>query len=514
MERISWRGRGLLGVALVQGVGGLASSGAPVGHPRGQAAHRLAGADAPTVWSEFGALARETGAVNLGQGFPDWAPPQFVLEAGMQAMSRNCHQYTRTAGHPPLTSVLARRYSAHLERQIDPTAEIAVTVGASQALFLTLQALVNPGDEVLVIEPTFDLYYGQIRVAGATAVGVPMDLDAASGEWHLDMARLDAAVTARTRVLILNSPHNPTGKVFSRDEMLALADFVRAHPRLLVISDEVYKYTVHGHGSSHVHFAALPAMYDRTVTVSSAGKTFSVTGWQVGWAVGPPALIAPMQAYLPLAQFCVATPLQEALSLALDAADRPLFALGGEQVRTLTGDAIDGAARADGAPLVDYYSWRRAQYARKREALADALSAGGIRPLPCAGGFFTMGETSSISVPDEYMRASTAAAPSMRRDWALCRYLAIEHGVLLIPASPFFSREEHERGAALVRVAFCKTDETLERAAERLGTFGSAHAPAAAAQLMAARAAVRAARAAAPQAQAQGVAVRVPMGGK
>ncbi|KAJ1618790.1 pyridoxal phosphate-dependent transferase [Pavlovales sp. CCMP2436] len=164
---------GLLGV----GVGGIASPGSANGAHR-QAAQRLgAGADAPTVWSEFGALGRETGAVNLGQGYPDWAPPQFVLDAGMQAMSRNCHQYTRTAGHPPLTSVLARRYTEHLGREIDGEREIAITVGASQALFLALQALVDPGDEVLVIEPTFDLYYGQIRVAGAKAVGVPMELD-------------------------------------------------------------------------------------------------------------------------------------------------------------------------------------------------------------------------------------------------------------------------------------------------------------------------------------------------
>lgn len=227
-----------------------------------------------------------------------------------------------------------------------------------------------------------------------------------------------------------------------------------------------------------------------------------MTGWQVGWAVGPAALIAPIQAYLPLAQFCVATPLQEALSLALDAADQPLFALGGEQARTLAGEPIEGARWPDGAPLVDYYTWRRAQYARKREALADALSAGGIRPLPCAGGFFTMGETSALSVPQSYLDASTPAAPSMPRDWALCRYLALEHGVLLIPASPFFSPADRQLGSSLVRVAFCKTDETLERAAERLAAFGARHAPSAAARLTAARAGARAAQPAAPQAEA------------
>lgn len=266
-------GRALLAVGLLAGrVGGLASTpGASSSGARSQPAARIAGANAPTVWSEFGALGRQTGAVNLGQGYPDWAPPQFVLQAGMQAMTRNCHQYTRTSGHPALTSVLARRYSSHLGREIDPETEIAITVGASQALFLTLQALVDPGDEVLVIEPAFDLYYGQIRVAGATAVGVPMSLDPESGEWHLDSQRLSDAITPRTRVLILNSPHNPTGKVFSRAEMLELAAIVRRHPDLIVLSDEVYKYTVHSDGATHIHFASLEGMYERTVTISSAG---------------------------------------------------------------------------------------------------------------------------------------------------------------------------------------------------------------------------------------------------
>lgn len=284
-------GRALLALALLaREVGGLASvPGAPLSGARGQAASRLAGSDAPTVWSEFGALGRQTGAVNLGQGYPDWAPPQFVLEAGMQSMTRNCHQYTRTAGHPALTSVLARRYSSHLGRDVCADSEIAITVGASQALFLTLQALVDPGDEVLVIEPAFDLYYGQIRVAGAKAVGVPMRLDEDSGEWHLDAAQLEAAITPRTRALVLNSPHNPTGKVFSRAEMLELAAVVSRWPQLVVISDEVYKYTVHGEGQAHVHFASLPGMFDRTVTVSSAGAPRAAPpGLRAGPAPSPP----------------------------------------------------------------------------------------------------------------------------------------------------------------------------------------------------------------------------------
>ena len=284
-------------------------------------ARRLDGTGNPTVWSEFGALAAELpDAVNLGQGFPDWVPPEFVVEAAQAALRDGFHQYTRPAGHPALAQVLARRYSRHLHRDVAPMEEVAVTVGASQALYLTLQALLNPGEEVLLLEPAFDLYYGQIRLAGGVAVPVPLSVDGAV--WSLDIAALEASVTERTKLLVLNSPHNPTGKTFSADEMEAIAALVRRHPNLRVISDEVYKYTVYA-GEPHTHFAALPGMFDRTVTLSSAGKTFSITGWQAGWCVGPAELIKPIQLLLPFVQFCVSTPMQEALARVLDLAGAP-----------------------------------------------------------------------------------------------------------------------------------------------------------------------------------------------
>merc|ERR1719478_379193 len=250
--------------------------GSAAGQPRGDIpARRLAGSGGPTVWSEFGELAAETGAVNLGQGFPDWAPPDFVVAEGVRALREGYHQYTRPAGHPPLAEVLAKRYSTHLRRRVDATSEVAVTVGASQALYLTLQALVNPGDEGVLLEPAFDLYYGQVRLAGGVAVGVPLSID--EGEWRLDIDALARVLTPRSKVLVLNSPH---------------------------------KYTVYD--GVHEHFAALPEMFDRTVTLSSAGKTFSVTGWQAGWCVGPSRLVRHIQLLLPFVQFCVATPVQQA----------------------------------------------------------------------------------------------------------------------------------------------------------------------------------------------------------
>eukprot|EP00310_Coccolithus_braarudii_P022139 CAMPEP_0183355830 /NCGR_PEP_ID=MMETSP0164_2-20130417/42038_1 /TAXON_ID=221442 /ORGANISM="Coccolithus pelagicus ssp braarudi, Strain PLY182g" /LENGTH=445 /DNA_ID=CAMNT_0025529069 /DNA_START=138 /DNA_END=1475 /DNA_ORIENTATION=- len=416
----------------------------PTSHLSRIPAARLTGTGKPTVWSEFGELAAQTpNAVNLGQGFPDWQPPEFVVEQAFEALRSGHHQYTRPAGHPPLVEVLAERYSHHLERRIEPMSEVAVTVGASQALYVTLQALVNPGEEVLLLEPAFDLYYGQVKLTGATVVPVALSFDEGEGEWQLDAARLEAAITPRTKLLILNSPHNPTGKVFTEDEMRAIADIVRRHPNLLVISDEVYKYIVHS-GGEHHHFALLPGMFDRTVTLSSAGKTFSITGWQNGWCVGPQELIKPIQLLLPFMQFCAATPMQQALSRVLPLADQP----------------YEGHA--------SYYDWLCHMYEQKRRLLAKGLSAAGMRPLKGQGGFFLMADTSALEVPAEYMSLSTPAAPEMTRDWALCRWLASEAGLIAIPASPFYSLPNKHLGANLVRFAFCKGDDTLLDASTRL----------------------------------------------
>lgn len=418
--------------------------GSAAGQPRQVPARRLSGSDKPTVWSEFGALASETGAVNLGQGFPDWQPPEFVVEQAHEALRQGFHQYTRPAGHPSLVEVLATRYSVHLDRPIDAMGEVAITVGASQALYLTLQALVNPGDEVLLLEPAFDLYYGQVRLAGGVSVPVALDIDLEAGEWRLDVSRLEAAITPRTKLLVLNSPHNPTGKTFPLEEMEAIAEVVRRHPNLLIISDEVYKYTVYA-GDPHVHFAALPDMFERTVTLSSAGKTFSITGWQAGWCVGPTRLLKPIQLLLPFVQFCVSTPMQQALSRVLCLADEEF----------------------EGSP--SYYHWLCEMYRAKREVLAAGLEGSGMVPLKGEGGFFLMAETSAIQVPEKYLNECTPAAPGgVPRDWALCRWLALEGGVIAIPSSPFFSDTNKALGSNFIRFAFCKSDETLIEAARRI----------------------------------------------
>ena len=480
----------------------------------GGAIHRLGPNTGPTVWSEFGRIGAEQKSLhdhfaNLGQGFPDWSPPPFCIKALVDAAtdpnSSSQHQYTRTAGHPALVKELASRYTKHmgntLGRTIDPMAEVAVTVGASQALYLCLQTLVTPEvcNEVILFEPYFDLYDNQIRLAGGIPVYVPLTFVAPSsmttgsggggggGRWILESDELrDKVSKTKTCAIILNSPHNPTGKVFTREEMLDISRIVLndAGPQCVVISDEVYKYIVHSPpveedddvattpaaattaaatttttSPGHVHFASLPQMYDRTITVSSAGKTFSATGWQVGWCIGPPRLISNIHRLLPYVQFCASTVMQEALARTLPLADEPYMGFG------------------------NYYDYLNDMYRKKRDMLALALHDAGFdvpdyNNDPGWGGFFIYARITprvkSVLPPHrlELPFAANPAAPGgvARLDWALCQWMAEEKGVLCIPSSPFYSKERALEGVSdeFIRVAFCKTDETIERAAVAL----------------------------------------------
>ena len=432
----------------------------------GQATERLGVNAGPTVWTEFARIAaQQKSIVNLGQGFPDWMPPPFAVDSLVTAaLDTESHQYTRTAGHPNLVRQLAARYSKHLRRTVDPMAEVAVTVGASQALYLSLQTLLQPGDEVILFEPFFDLYVNQVKLAGGTPVYVPLtfvpynDDTITGGEWILEPDVLKSKVTTRTKAILLNSPHNPTGKIFTRNELESVAEALElASPSCVVLSDEVYKYIVHAPPKErapeeslfcrgHVHFAMLPGMWDRTITISSAGKTFSATGWQVGWCIGPRHLIARIHQLLPSVQFCASTVVQAALALALPRADEPY-------------EGHDS-----------YYDYLRVKYTRKRDLLASALTEAGFC-LPDfdqtpGGGFFLLARVGP-EMP------KPLSSNGHRPDWALCQWMAEEKGVLCIPSSPFFSPEKVAEGASdgFIRVAFCKTDETIEAAAQVFRTM-------------------------------------------
>lgn len=450
----------------------------------GQATSRL-GIARPTVWTEFGKIANSRGdnLANLGQGFPDWLPPKFALDSLVAASTVDpaIHQYTRPAGHPHLVQQLARRYSLHLRREIDGFQNVAVTVGASQALFLSLQTIIAPDDEVILFEPFFDLYVNQVKLAGGTPVYVPLEFRPYSddgtggGEWILNPQTLRNAVNSNTKAVILNSPHNPTGKIFTRSEMELIAGSLDlAHPDCIVLSDEVYKYIVHSEpkefseddsrnaGPSnnlfcrgHVHFASLPGMWDRTITISSAGKTFSATGWQVGWCIGPQRLISRIHQLLPYVQFCASTVMQEAFARTLQLADQPY----------------------ENHP--SYYDYLRAKYTRKRDLLAQALRDAGFGipdyDITPGGGFFILarvGDELRDRIPSHRLNVPNPAAPGgiARADWALCQWMAEEKGILCIPSSPFFSQTSARSGISdeFVRIAFCKTDETIQAAADAL----------------------------------------------
>lgn len=384
-----------------------------------------------TVFAEFTALANATGAVNLGQGFPNFPAPDFVKEAAQAAIAADLNQYARSAGHPRLVNALAQVYSPLFGRTLDPMQEIVVTVGATEGIFATVQALVNPGDEVILIEPFYDSYPAAVIMAGGTPVYVPLRGPADSrsaAEWVLDLDELAAAVTPRTKLIMLNTPLNPLGKVYSRAELEALAAFVQER-NLTVLSDEVYEWMVYP-PAGHVRIASLPSMWERTVTLGSAGKTFSVTGWKIGWAIAPPRLAHAVLMAHQWIPFAVSTPMQEAVAVALEEA---------------------GTRK--------YFAWLGAMYQAKRDRLLAVLDDVGLAPIVPDGSYFIIVDTSSLAVP---VPAGT------RRDVAVCRWLTGEVGVAAIPPSPFYSGPHQHLTDQMARFTFCKTDDMLEEAARRL----------------------------------------------
>lgn len=397
-------------------------------------AQRVAGFGT-TVFAEFTALAIETGAVNLGQGFPNFAAPDFIKRAAQQAVAADLNQYARSAGHPRLVKAVAAVYSPLFGRDLDPMTEIVVTDGATEGIFATIQALVEPGDEVILIEPFYDSYPASVIMAGGVPVYVPLrPAPDQAGAWQLDRDELAAAFSPRTRLLILNTPQNPLGKVFTRAELEMIAGLAQAHD-ICVLSDEVYEWMVYPgspYAADHVRIATLPGMWDRTITLGSAGKTFSVTGWKIGWAICPPHLARALFAAHQWIPFAVATPLQEAVAVALEH-----------------------------APGADYFAWLSSMYQAKRDKLFTVLQEVGLHPIKPDGSYFILFDTAHLDVP---------FAPGSRRDYAVCRWFTRHVGVAAIPPSPFYSEAHQSLTDNLARFTFCKTDDLLDEAARRLQT--------------------------------------------
>ncbi|RLN59178.1 hypothetical protein BBJ29_003941 [Phytophthora kernoviae] len=406
-----------------------------------QLSKRLDGFDQPTVWHEFTPLALEHKAVNLGQGFPDWRCEDFVKQAAKDALDADFNQYARPQGHKKLVEVLAKKYSKELNREIRWNDEVAVGVGATETIYAAVSAFVQTGDEVVVFEPAFDIYHAQVQMAGGVCRFVPLHVrtseQSSEKEFYIDEPTLAAAFTSKTRAVLLNNPHNPTGKVFSEDELALIAKYVRKYPRVIVISDEVYEHILFD-GKKHVRIANMEGMWERTLTVSSAGKTFSVTGWKVGWAIGPSNLVKGIYLANNWIQFSVATPFQEAVANMLELAEKPY----------------------KGFPT--FYAFVADQYKQKRDRLARELVEVGIVPIMPGGGIFLYSDISAVKVPESFVE------PGMSYDWAFCRWLTITKGVTAIPTSAFFCAENKEEGSKWARFAYCKTDEAIEEAIKRL----------------------------------------------
>ena len=239
-----------------------------------RSAARLKGFDAPAVFQEFTPLAVAHDAVNLGQGFPDWNTPDFVKKALCDAVHANANQYCRSAGDLKLVNTLSKHYSPLVGREINPTSEITIGVGATETLFAIMQALLDDGDEVVVLEPAFDIYPAQVQMAGGVCKYVPLELDVEGRRWVLNMEALESAITPKTKIMLLNTPHNPSGKVLTRDELLQVSEILKRHPHVIAVMDEIYEKLIYD-GKEHIRLCSLPDMWDRTISVYSFGKTFS-----------------------------------------------------------------------------------------------------------------------------------------------------------------------------------------------------------------------------------------------
>ncbi|HEY0806278.1 MAG TPA: pyridoxal phosphate-dependent aminotransferase [Pseudonocardiaceae bacterium] len=372
-----------------------------------------------TIFAEMTALALRTGAVNLGQGFPDTDGPPGMLATARKAIAEGVNQYPPGPGQPELRAAVAehrRRYGT----DYDPDREVLITVGATEAIAAALLALVGPGDEVIIIEPYYDSYAAAVALAGAIRRTVSLREDE-SGRFALDVAALRAAVTPATRAILVNSPHNPTGTVFTHGELAAIARLCVAHD-LIAITDEVYEHLVYD-GREHIPLATLPGMAERTVTVSSAGKTFNCTGWKIGWACGPAELVAAVRATKQFLTFVGGAPFQPAVAYAL----RSELPWVGELRASLQG---------------------------KRDRLSAGLAAAGFAVRPTAGTYFVCADVRPLGFTDGA---------------ELCFALPERIGVAAVPVQVFTDHPDEWRH--VVRFAFCKKDTVLDEAIHRLSTL-------------------------------------------
>jgi N-succinyldiaminopimelate aminotransferase len=366
-----------------------------------------------TIFAEMSALAVQTGSVNLGQGFPDTDGPAELLQAAADAIHAGHNQYPPGPGIPELRHAIAAHQQRHYGLDYDPDAEVLVTAGATEAIAATVTALAGPGDEVVMFEPYYDSYAATVALGGATRRVVTLRRDGggvAGGGWAFDPDELRRAISARTKVILLNTPHNPTGKVFTTDELEIIAGLAREHD-LVVVADEVYEHLTFD-GRPHVPIATLPGMRERTITISSAGKTFSVTGWKIGWLCAPPDLLTAARTVKQFRTYATGAPVPPAAAAALG------------------GDVSALAPRLQA----------------QRDLLCDGLWQLGYDVITPQATYFATVDVGRDAV-------------------AFCRELPVRAGVVAIPSSAFYDSDAGDR---YVRFAFCKRPDVLNNALARL----------------------------------------------
>ncbi|MEU7866152.1 pyridoxal phosphate-dependent aminotransferase [Dactylosporangium sp. NPDC049140] len=371
-----------------------------------------------TIFAEMSALAVRTGSVNLGQGFPDTDGPAAMLDAAAAAIHGGRNQYPPGPGIPELRTAISAHQRAFWGLEYDPDGEILVTVGATEAIAASILALCEPGDEVVCFEPYYDSYAASIALAGA--VRRPVTLRAADGQYSFDPAELRAAFGPRTRLVLLNSPHNPTGKVFTAAELAQIAELCTEYD-VVAVTDEVYEHLVFSDAAApHVPLAGLPGMRDRTLQISSAGKTFSCTGWKIGWVCGTRPLVSAVTRVKQFLTYVNAGPLQPAVAVAL-------------------------------ASPTSYYQEFRDDLQRKRDRLCKGLAEAGFAVLQPEGTYFVTADITPLGGTDGV---------------EFCLALPERCGVVAVPTQVFY--DDVEAGRRLVRFAFCKRDEVLDEAVARL----------------------------------------------
>jgi N-succinyldiaminopimelate aminotransferase len=370
----------------------------------------------PTIFSEMSALAVSTGSLNLGQGFPDVDGPPEVIAEAVAALESGHNQYAPGIGVPTLRQAVARHQQRHYGIDLDPDRQVVVTTGCTEGVAAALLGLVDPGDEIVVLEPYYDSYVAMIQMAG----GVRRPVTLRAPDFRLDPDELRAAVTPRTRFMLVNSPHNPTGTVLTADELEAVARLAVEHD-LVVITDEVYEHLTYGH--EHRPLATLPGMFERTLTLSSAGKSYSFTGWKVGWATGPAELVGAVLAAKQWLTFTSGSPLQPAVARALDEH--------GDFPTALAEDLRE-----------------------RRDLLCEGLGAAGLRAFTPEGTYFAMTDVADLGWDD---------------GMAFCRALPERAGVVAIPAQVFYDDPAAPgAGQHLVRWAFCKERPMITEGLGRL----------------------------------------------